>query len=142
MGMNMLDPRVLKLKADLESTEGPFGGYEFGADMSNKPVVQTSDEPLDMRALDELIKLPSLNIQLILQPDTEDDGKVIYYLFAQYGGKTIRQIFNQRKQPRKFKDIQRALDWGKRVGFGAWKVVGTGNYSEYPDAEPGVDEDE
>lgn len=128
MGTNMLCPRVLKLKADLESMEGPLGSCEFGADMSNKPVVQTNDEPLDMKALDELIKLPSLNIQLIVQPDTDDDGKLVYYLFAQYGGKIIRQICGQRKQPRKFKDIQRALAWGKRVGFGSWKMIGSGDY--------------
>ena len=94
--------------------------------------IETNEKPLDKNALDELIRFSGYDVHMILQYVQEEKGTFLIY--AKYhNGQVTRQVYTQRNTPRKFKDIQRAIDWGKRIGFKS--VALSIDYSTYPDPD-------
>ena len=74
----------------------------------------SNDDPIELRDINALIKTGFV-LDLLLQHKEEDD-KNIYYLYAQYSSH-IRPIITQRNSHRSFASLDRAIEWGKRVGF-------------------------
>lgn len=82
---------------------------------------ESNVRPLDKNALDELIRFSGYKVDMILQYSPEDQA---YLIFAKYHQNQLtRQVFTQRNTPRKFKDIGRAIIWGKRIGFSSVSLV-------------------
>lgn len=99
---------------------------------SQKVNIETNEKPLDKNALDELIRFSGYDVNMILQYDSEEEGG--YLIYAKYhNGQVTRQVYTQRNTPRNFKDIQRAIDWGKRIGFKSVTLVI--EYQSYPDPD-------
>ncbi|EJG1004483.1 MULTISPECIES: hypothetical protein [Vibrio] len=100
---------------------------------SQKVNIETNEKPLDKNALDELIRYSGYDVHMILQY-THEEGKGVYLIYAKYhNGQVTRQVYTQRNTPRNFKDIQRAIDWGKRIGFRT--ITLTIDYGVYPDPD-------
>lgn len=79
--------------------------------------IQTTDGPMDTKILEELAKEVA-DLELILHHELDDKGNSQYIMFATYhSGRKVRQIIGQRGSPRKFRDVHRAIDWGKDSGF-------------------------
>ncbi|HHF0534541.1 TPA: hypothetical protein ACPHXL_003502 [Vibrio alginolyticus] len=101
---------------------------------SPKVNIETNEKPLDKNALDELIRYSGYDVHMILQYVRDEDDKGIFLIYAKYhNGQVTRQVYTQRNTPRNFKDVQRAIDWGKRIGFKS--VTLTIDYSGYPDPD-------
>lgn len=94
--------------------------------MVDRPMIETNENPIQQDDIEVLLDA-GFKCDLILDFDMETNAYLIYIK-----NKTvIRQVYSQRKKPRLFKDIKRAIDWGKKLGF---KTVSTTiNYSDYPD---------
>lgn len=92
-----------------------------------KPNSGSDGEPLDILQLEEIVNSGQpLDLVLCYQ-----DGA--YYIWARsfLGSLAINHpIFAQRKTHRKFKDLSRALDWGKREGFRSAELIV--DYADYP----------
>ena len=93
---------------------------------------ETKNKPLSQSLIDELISFSGNTVDMILQYVPEDKG--YYLIFSKYPNKTVRQVYTQRNTPRKFKDLQRAIVWGKRMGFRSATI--TIEYSAYLDLDP------
>lgn len=92
--------------------------------------IETTEKPLDKNALDELIKFSGYTADMLLQYEPDDGG--YYLIYAKYqSGAVVRQVYTQRNSPRKFKDLRRAIDWGKRIGF-RYMTLNI-DYREYPE---------
>jgi hypothetical protein len=99
---------------------------------SPKVNVETNEKPLDKNALDELIRFSGYAVDMILQYVPDDKG--YFLIYAKYHkGQVTRQVYTQRNTPRKFKDVQRAIDWGKRIGFKS--ITLSIEYTTYPDPD-------
>jgi hypothetical protein len=97
---------------------------------SPKVTIETNEKPLDKNGLDELIRFSGYTVDMILQYVPEDSGSFLIY--AKYHqNQIVRQVFTQRNTPRKFKDLHRAIDWGKKIGFRSVSLVV--EYSTYPE---------
>jgi len=106
--------------------------------MTKSKSITTTDGPIQKNILDELIK--QTDVELILDHKVDQDGRSNFELFVRYNnGKMVRQVNNQRGQPRTFRDLHRALNWGKSMGF--VKVTMDICYQQYPDPD-GCMEDE
>lgn len=99
---------------------------------SPKVTIETNEKPLDKNALDELIRFSGYTVDMMLQYVPEDNGGYLIYAKYQHG-QVVRQVYTQRNTPRRFKDLQRAIDWGKRIGFRS--VALTIEYNTYPDPD-------
>jgi hypothetical protein len=77
--------------------------------------VEAKNKPLNKILVDEFISFSGNSLDMILQYVPEDKG--YYLIFSKYPNKNLRQVYTQRNTPRKFKDLQRAIVWGKRMGF-------------------------
>lgn len=99
--------------------------------MSNKQ--DLADEmPLDKVGLDRLIQLSGMKIDLLIRCDPDDSGS--FLLFAKYYQNQItRQIYTQRNTPRKFRSLERAVEWGRTMGFRSVNM--SMDYSEHPDVK-------
>ena len=95
---------------------------------------ETKNKPLNQGHVDEFISFSGSSLDMILQYVPEDKG--YYLIFSKYPNKVVRQFYTQRNTPRKFKDLQRAIIWGKRMGFRS--VTITIDYDSYID--PSADE--
>ncbi|PCS24024.1 hypothetical protein [Candidatus Enterovibrio escicola] len=92
--------------------------------------IETTTKPLDKNMLDELIRYSGYDVHMILQY-TPGEGKGVYLIYAKYHNEQVtRQVYTQRNTPRNFKDIKRAIDWGKRIGFVT--ITLTIDYAVYP----------
>lgn len=109
------------------------GFFNMVYSMVNHEVnIETSEKPLDKNALDELIRYSGYDVYMILQYVRNKNEKGFFLIYAKYHNNHVtRQVYTQRRTPRKFKDLQRAIDWGKRIGFKS--VTITIDYSGYPD---------
>lgn len=96
--------------------------------MVDLPMIETNEKPIQQEDI-EILLGAGFNFDLILDFDLEINA---YLIYVKYHNKTvIRQVYSQRKKPRAFKDIKRAIDWGKKIGF---KTVSTTiKYSDYPE---------
>jgi len=101
--------------------------------MANPRVnIETNEKPLDKLALDELIRFSGYDVHMILQYMHDGEDKGTFLIYAKYhNGQVTRQVYTQRNTPRNFKDIQRAIDWGSRIGFKSVSL--TIDYSAYAD---------
>jgi len=93
----------------------------------NNPKIEVNESPLDQKTLDEIIGRSGFIADMILQYSSDIEGYNIYVRYNQ--GRITRQVYTQRKQPRSFKDLQRAIDWGKTIGFNTVSL--TIDYSDY-----------
>ncbi|WP_287962422.1 hypothetical protein [Alcanivorax sp.] len=101
--------------------------------MNKTRSIETTDSPVDKKILDELMKECS-DLELILNHEIDEKGGSLYELYVTYhNGKKIRQIYSQRGNPRSFKDVHRAIDWGKSFGFNSVHL--SINYDSYPDGD-------
>src|SRR5690606_41621884 len=97
-----------------------------------KLTIDTNEKPLDKNALDELIRFSNYTVDMILQYVPEDRGYFLIYV-KYHQNQIVRQVYTQRNAPRKFKDLQRAINWGKRMGFRSVSL--TIEYNNYPDPD-------
>lgn len=67
--------------------------------------------------LESLIRSYPAGIQLILKYDEVEAMYYLYYALNNDDSFKQRQIFTQRKKPKTFKDISRAIEWGRSLGF-------------------------
>lgn len=82
---------------------------------SRRAGIETTEKPLEKRALDELV-LSGYAVDMLLEYVPDDGG--CYLIYVKYHqGQVTRQVYNQRNKPRNFRNIERAIDWGKRMGF-------------------------
>ena len=96
--------------------------------MVDLPMIETNEKPVQQEEIENLLGA-GFNFDLILDFDLDKNAYLIYVKY--HNKKIIRQVYSQRKRPRAFKDIKRAIDWGKKLGF---KTVSTTiNYSVYPE---------
>ena len=91
--------------------------------------IEPTEGPLDLKGLKILIEDNGYKVDMLLQYQlqeskatkkgkTEIPTKGAFLIFAKYHQpQIIRQVITQRNQPRKFKNLDRALSWGKFVGF-------------------------
>lgn len=107
------------------------GFFIYGANAmsGNSSDIWDSSEPLEQRSVLELVN-EGYSIDLILEQKIDRYGTNQYYLYAKYRN-AIRPIYTQRSTQRSFANLERALDWGKRMGFANASLVI--DYSEYPD---------
>lgn len=98
--------------------------------MTSRYCVEVTEKSLDKNGLDELISISGYSVDMILQ-FVPDEGRGYFHIFAKYqNGQIVRQIYTQRKEPRRFKDIDRALRWGKTIGFKSVSLIV--DYAIYP----------
>ena len=77
--------------------------------------METTEIPINITTLDELIKQSCFEVDVMLSYDEESDS---YEIFVKYNeGNIIRQVYTQRNTPRNFKNLDRAVAWGKSMGF-------------------------
>ena len=96
--------------------------------MVDLPMIETNEKPVQQEEI-EILLGAGFDFDLILDFDLEKNAYLIYVKYQ--NKKIVRQVYSQRKKPRSFKDIKRAIDWGKQLGF---KTVSTTiNYSDYPE---------
>jgi len=80
-----------------------------------KESITVNHQPLDTRAIEEL-NISGLSVDLVLDYSNDNGGG--YYVYAKYNNNHItRQIYAHRGNPRFFKNIGRAIDWGKKMGM-------------------------
>jgi len=98
----------------------------------NVTIIEATKQPIDKNALDELIVYSGYKVDMLLQyerPEGQKNGH--YIIFAKYHqGQVVRQVFTQRQTPRNFSNLQRAVDWGKRIGFAT--ICLSIDYTKYP----------
>lgn len=97
---------------------------------------QKPKDSIEQKRLSQLIAA-GYTLELILThskgaPKIAKNGSAIevnqYFLYVKYND-TIRAVYTQRQEPRCFTNIERALDWGKRIGFSSVKLeLDYGNY--------------
>lgn len=93
---------------------------------------KANEQPLDKNALDELIKFSGYSVDMILKYETSPENGGAFYIYVRYNkNQIIRQVYSQRKSPRSFKSVERAIDWGKKIGFRS--VILNIDYQSYPD---------
>lgn len=77
-------------------------------------------QELMQKDLESLIKSYPAGIQLILRFDDSTGDYLLFFALNNADGSSsgnVQQIFTQRKKPKTFKDISRALEWGRTQGF-------------------------
>lgn len=98
-----------------------------------QPKFEANEKPIDKMTLDELIKFSGHKADMILQYNEENE-KGYFLIFVKYGSPCIvRQLYTQRKKARRFFDLKRAINWGKKVGFNSVSL--NIKYSEYSDSD-------
>lgn len=88
--------------------------------------IKTDEIPVEQR---EIIKLVERGheIDLILDhKKTETDNN--FFLYIKYRDK-LRPVFTQRNTHKSYSSIERAVEWGKRIGF-RWLILNV-NYKFY-----------
>lgn len=108
----------------------------LGTNMTYRQEITTNEEPLEQRNVSELIGA-GYSLDLLLQHKLDETGASQYYLYAKYRNH-LRPIYTQRNAHRAYTNLERAVEWGKRMGF-KWVSVNI-DYSKFPDSEP-TDED-
>ena len=98
-------------------------------------IIETTEKPLDKSALDELILYSGYKVDMVLEYEPDESGGMGRYLiYAKYHqNQVIRQVYTQRDTPRNFKDPQRAIEWGKSIGFRS--VCLHVDYEKFPKTE-------
>lgn len=94
--------------------------------------MEPTEQPIDKDGLDELIKYSGYRVDMHLRYEKPNNAKSGYYIiFAKYHqGQVVRQVYTQRQSPRNFKNLQRAVDWGKKIGFSS--ICLNIDYTIYP----------
>jgi hypothetical protein len=101
--------------------------------MANHYLIEANEKPLVKSTLDELMKFSGYTVDMILQYVPDDDH---YLIFARYNqNKIIRQVFTQRNAPRTYRNVQRAVEWGKSIGFSSVNIHI--DYSTFPEKDEG-----
>lgn len=99
--------------------------------MTYRQEIITTEEPLEQRNVLELINA-GYSLDLLLQHKLDEAGASQYYLYAKYRNH-LRPIHTQRNAHRAYTNLERAVDWGKRMGFKSVSIAI--DYSKYPDVE-------
>jgi len=97
--------------------------------MTYRQEIMTDEEPLEQRNVSELIGA-GYSLDLLIQYKLDESGVGQYYLYAKYRNH-LRPIQTQRNAHRCYSNIERAIDWGKRMGF-KWMSLNI-DYSKFPD---------
>jgi hypothetical protein len=102
---------------------------------SPKSNIETNEKPLDKITLDELIRYSGYDVHMIMQYVLDDENKGMFLIYAKYHNSQItRQVYTQRNKPRSFRDAQRAIEWGKRIGFKSAMIMPI-DYGNYPEPD-------
>lgn len=102
---------------------------------ARKPVELPGDmAPIDKPGLDALMR--EVDVGLIIVHRTDVNNVSHFDLFVEYrmtpnGKRHYRVILSQRGKTRSFRDLRRALDWGKVMGFRDVRM--DIDYREYPE---------
>ena len=84
----------------------------WGKSLGVKTTVLEADL-IDQTSLSELLRITENHIDLVIEYNS-GDGQ--FYAYSKCGIK-LRQVCTQRHTPKKFRDLERMLMWGKTVGF-------------------------
>lgn len=83
--------------------------------MSSQSPIETTGKTISKPNIDELV-LAGIELEMIL--DYQAVGTGYFHIYVRHNnGEVVRQVYTQRNIPRKFRDLHRALDWGKSLGF-------------------------
>jgi len=84
--------------------------------------LETNEIPLNVEELKVLVE-SGHQVDLLLEYRLDDLEGGYYYVFVSYlNGKMKRQVYSHRNKPRRFKDVGRAIDWGKKSGLVSCEV--------------------
>lgn len=91
------------------------------------PDIDINHLPIDLRSIQELI-ISGYEIDMVLDFDPDISAYLVYVKYNK--NQITRQVISQRQYPRQFKDLSRAVDWGKRTGFRS--MILRIDYENYP----------
>lgn len=105
---------------------------KLGRHQKHRLAPEGEQSPITKARLEDLMKRSRISVELVLEIDPQSRSS--YLVFAKYDkGRIVRQVFTQRGAPRRFKDLRRALAWGKQLGFSRASV--RVDYDLYQDGE-------
>jgi len=93
--------------------------------------MSSQNDPLEQKQVSDLIHAGYV-VDLVLQHEVNELDQNQFFLYAKYRS-NMRPIYTQRNAHRSYTNLERAVDWGKRMGFRQVSV--TIDYSSY--LEPG-----
>jgi hypothetical protein len=77
--------------------------------------IVTNEESIEQKHVLRLIEAGQA-IDLLLQHKVDDAGMNQYYLYVEYRNH-LRAVFTQRNTHRCYNNLDRAVEWGSRIGF-------------------------